>query len=154
MQNTKSETIESNTGDPFWEKAEMVFLQSIIYYVIFNYEDKDKNFKTVLELIRLAEPDKDGNSTLGRMFERWAEKDPDNIGVKQWGHFKVSASSPKMIISRVLYPWRSFCACISVMKFRKASAAGCVSSMFSASSPAIVSTGKRVAYFVLILSNR
>ena len=102
MQNTKSETIESNTGDPFWEKAEMVFLQSIIYYVIFNYEDKDKNFKTVLELIRLAEPDKDGNSTLGRMFERWAEKDPDNIGVKQWGHFKVSASSPKMMSTIIM----------------------------------------------------
>ncbi len=102
MQNTKSETIESNTGDPFWEKAEMVFLQAIIYYVLFNYEDKDKNFKTVLELIRLAEPDKDGNSTLSRMFESWAEKDPENIGVKQWGHFKVSASSPKMMSTIIM----------------------------------------------------
>lgn len=102
MQNTKSETIESNTGDPFWEKAEMVFLQSIIYYVIFNYDDKDKNFKTVLELIRLAEPDKEGNSTLSKMFERWAEKDPENIGVKQWGHFKVSASSPKMMSTIIM----------------------------------------------------
>ena len=71
MQNTKSDTIESNTGDPFWEKAEMVFLQSIIYYVLFNYDDKDKNFKTVLELIRLAVPDKEGNSTLSIMFEVW-----------------------------------------------------------------------------------
>lgn len=95
MLNTKSETIESNTGDPFWEKAEMVFLQAIIYYIIFNYEDKEKNFKTVLKLIRLAEPDKEGNSTLSRMFDVWAEKDPENIGVKQWKHFKVSASSPK-----------------------------------------------------------
>ena len=34
MQNTKSETIESNTGDPFWEKAEMVFLQSIIFVIL------------------------------------------------------------------------------------------------------------------------
>lgn len=102
MQNTKSETIESNTGDPFWEKAEMVFLQSIIYYVLFNYDDKDKNFKTVLELIRLAEPDKEGNSTLSRMFDSWAAKDPENIGVKQWGHFKVSASSPKMMSTIIM----------------------------------------------------
>lgn len=102
MQNTKSETIESNTGDPFWEKAEMVFLQSIIYYVIFNYEDKDKNFKTVLELIRLAEPDKDGNSKLSKMFDVWERKDPDNIGVKQWKHFKVSASSPKMMSTIIM----------------------------------------------------
>jgi len=102
MQNTKSETIESNTGDPFWEKAEMVFLQSIIYYVIFNYPEKDKNFKTVLELIRLAEPDKNGNSTLSNMFSKWAEKDQNNIGIKQWNHFKVSASSPKMMSTIIM----------------------------------------------------
>ena len=42
MLNTKSETIESNTGDPFWERCESMFLQSIIYYVIFNYEEKEK----------------------------------------------------------------------------------------------------------------
>ena len=102
MLNTKSETIESNTGDPFWEKAEMVFLQAIIYYIIFNYEDKEKNFKTVLKLIRLAEPDKEGNSTLSRMFDVWAEKDPENIGVKQWKHFKVSASSPKMMSTIIM----------------------------------------------------
>lgn len=102
MLNTKSETIESNTGDPFWEKAEMVFLQAIIYYIIFNYEDKDKNFKTVLQLIRLAEPDKEGNSTLSRMFDVWEKKEPDNIGVKQWKHFKVSASSPKMMSTIIM----------------------------------------------------
>lgn len=102
MLNTKSETIESNTGDPFWEKAEMVFLQAIMYYVIFNYEDKDKNFKTILELIRLAEPDKDGKSELGKLFDRWAVKDPDNIGIKQWNHFKVSASSPKMMSTIIM----------------------------------------------------
>lgn len=102
MLNTKSETIESNTGDPFWEKAEMVFLQAIIYYIIFNYDDKDKNFKTVLELIRYAEPDKDGNSKLGNMFKVWEEKDPENIGIKQWKHFKVSASSPKMMSTIIM----------------------------------------------------
>lgn len=74
MLNTKSETIESNTGDPFWERCESMFLQAIIYYVIFNYDEKDRNFKTVLELIRLAEPDKDGNSTLGNMFKNGNQK--------------------------------------------------------------------------------
>ena len=80
----------------------MVFLQAIIYYIIFNYDDKEKNFKTVLKLIRLAEPDKEGNSTLSRMFDAWAEKDPENIGVKQWKHFKVSASSPKMMSTIIM----------------------------------------------------
>lgn len=102
MQNTKSETIESNTGDPFWEKSEMLFLQAIIYFIIFNYDDKDKNFKTVLQLIRLAEPDKEGKSQLGNMFAKWESEDPNNIGVKQWKHFKVSASSPKMMSTIIM----------------------------------------------------
>lgn len=102
MLNTKSETIESNTGDPFWERCESMFLQAIIYYVIFNYDEKDRNFKTVLELIRLAEPDKEGNSTLGNMFKAWESKDPDNIGIKQWKHFKVSASSTKMMSTIII----------------------------------------------------
>lgn len=102
MLNTKSETIESTTGDPFWEKSEALFLQAIIYYIIFNYEDKDKNFKTVLELIRYAEPDKDGNSRLGDMFKVWETKDPHNIGIKQWKHFKVSASSTKMMSTIIM----------------------------------------------------
>lgn len=102
MLNTKSETIESNTGDPFWERCEQMFLQAIIYYVIFNYDEQDRNFKTVLELIRLAEPDKDGHSTLGNMFQKWESEDPDNIGIKQWKHFKVSASSTKMMSTIII----------------------------------------------------
>lgn len=102
MANTKSETIESNSGDPFWEKAEMVFLQAIFYYVIFNYELKDRNFKTILELIRLGEPDKEGNSELRMMFDAWEQKDPDNIGIKQWKHFVVSAKSPKMMSTIIM----------------------------------------------------
>ena len=102
MLNTKSETIESNTGDPFWEICESMLLQAVIYYVIFNYDEKDRNFKTVLELIRLAEPDKEGNSTLGNMFKAWESKDPDNIGIKQWKHFKVSASSTKMMSTIII----------------------------------------------------
>lgn len=102
MLNTKSDTIDSNTGDPFWERCESMFLQSIIYYVIFNYPESDRNFKTVLELIRQAEPDKDGNSTLGNMFRAWEIKDPDNIGIKQWKHFKVSASSTKMMSTIII----------------------------------------------------
>lgn len=95
MENTKSATIESNTGDPFWEKAEMVFLQAIFYYVIFNYPKEDRNFRTVLSLIREAQPDDKGNSALRQKFENWKLRDPNNIGVKQWEHFFISAKTPK-----------------------------------------------------------
>lgn len=102
MENTKSETIESNTGDPFWEKAEMVFLQTIFYYVIFNCPLKDRNFRTILSLIRQGEPDDEGNCELVNKFDEWKQRDPNNIGVKQWQHFIVSARSPKMMSTIVM----------------------------------------------------
>lgn len=102
MENTKSETIESNTGDPFWEKAEMVFLQALFYYVIFNYPIEERNFRKIMELIRKGEPDKEGNSELRNLFDEWESRDPNNIGIKQWKHFVVSAKSPKMMSTIIM----------------------------------------------------
>ena len=102
MANTKSDTIDSNTGDPFWEKAEMVFLQALFYYVFFCKPKNEQNMETVLELIRMGEPDQKGISGLNRIFDEWAARDPNNIGVKQWKHFQVSAKSPKMMSTIIM----------------------------------------------------
>ena len=102
MENTKSETIESNSGDPFWEKAEMVFLQAIFYYLIFNYPIKERNFRTILSLIRQGVPDSEGECELVNKFNEWKLRDPNNIGVKQWEHFIISARSPKMMSTIVM----------------------------------------------------
>ena len=102
MANTKSENIESTSGDPFWEKAEMIFLQSLFYYTIRHYEKRHQNFTTILKLIRLSEPDNTGMSELDRLFKRWELKEPDAIGVKQYKHFKVAASSPKMMSTIIM----------------------------------------------------
>lgn len=102
MTNTKSDTIDSNTGDPFWEKAEMVFLQALFYYVFFCKPKKEQNMETVLELIRMGEPDQKGISRLNHIFDEWAARDPNNIGVKQWKHFQVSAKSPKMMSTIIM----------------------------------------------------
>ncbi|WP_276815057.1 VirD4-like conjugal transfer protein, CD1115 family [Faecalibaculum rodentium] len=102
MANTKSDTIDSNTGDPFWEKAEMVFLQALFYYVFFCKPKNEQNMETVLELIRMGEPDQKGISRLNHIFDEWAARDPNNIGVKQWKHFQVSAKSPKMMSTIIM----------------------------------------------------
>lgn len=102
MANTKSDTIDSNTGDPFWEKAEMVFLQALFYYVFFCKPKNEQNMETVLELIRMGEPDQKGISGLNRIFDEWAARDPNNIGVKQWKHFQISAKSPKMMSTIIM----------------------------------------------------
>lgn len=102
MNATKSETIETSSGDPFWEKAEMVLLQALFYYVIFRCPEEERNMKKVLELIRLGEIDQKGHSLLGDKFNEWEQVDPENIGIKQWKHFMVSAKTPKTMSTIIM----------------------------------------------------
>lgn len=107
FKNTKGD-IDSTTGDPFWEKAEMIFLQALFYYVLLSgkYKKEDRNFKSVLELIELAKADEKGESELKGKFDAWeaelAEKGTSNIGIKQWKLFQTSAGSPKTMSTIVL----------------------------------------------------
>ncbi len=100
--NTKVEGIDSTTGDPFWQKAEMLYLQAIFYYIIRRYDKRQRNFTNVLRLIRLSNPDGTGVSELDRLFTKWEKEEPDAIGVKQYKHFKVAASAPKMMSTIIM----------------------------------------------------
>lgn len=79
MANTKSENIENTSGDPFWEKAEMIFLQALFYYVIRHYDKRHQNFTAVLNLIRLSNPDHTGVSALDKLFDNWAKTEPNAV---------------------------------------------------------------------------
>lgn len=105
MKNTKSDMIDTQTGDPFWEKSEMLFLQSLFYYVLEEYKNQPQkqNFTTVLELIRYAAPNSSGTSKLDELFEIFANKyGLNHIAVKQYKHFKVSAESKKMMSTIIM----------------------------------------------------
>lgn len=102
MSNTKSENIQNTSGDPFWEKAEMIYLQSLFYYTLRHYDKAHQNFTTILNLIRLSNPDSNGVSNLDRLFDNWAKEEPEAIGVKQYKHFKVAASAPKMMSTIIM----------------------------------------------------
>ncbi len=102
MANTKSENIQNTSGDPFWEKAEMIYLQALFYYTLRHYDKAHQNFTTVLNLIRLSNPDSTGVSNLDRLFDSWAKDEPEAIGVKQYKHFKVAASAPKMMSTIIM----------------------------------------------------
>lgn len=80
----------------------MIFLQSLFYYTIRHYDKAHQNFKTILRLIRLSNPDNTGISELDRLFSKWEETEPDSIGVKQYKHFKVAANSPKMMSTIIM----------------------------------------------------
>ena len=102
MLNTKVETIDNTSGDPFWNKAEMLYLQALFYYTLRHYDKRHQNFTTILKLIRLSSPDNTGVSALDRLFDEWAKNEPDAIGVKQYKHFKVAASAPKMMSTIIM----------------------------------------------------
>ena len=75
MVNTKSENIENTSGDPFWEKSEMIYLQALFYYTIRHYDKPHQNFSTILKLIRLSNPDSTGVSPLDKLFDNWAREE-------------------------------------------------------------------------------
>ena len=100
--NTKVEGIDSTTGDPFWIKAEMIYLQALFYYVIRHYDKRHQNFTTILKLIRLSSPNGNGVSELDELFFEWEKIEPDAIGVKQYKHFKVAAGTPKMMSTIIM----------------------------------------------------
>ena len=80
----------------------MIYLQAIFYYVIRHYDKRHQNFTTVLNLIRQSNPDSTGVSQLDKLFKDWESKEPDSIGVKQYKHFKVAASVPKMMSTIIM----------------------------------------------------
>lgn len=87
---TQSTTIKNNSADPFWEKAEMVFLQAVTYYMLFRLPENEHTFSTLLSLIRKATPDENDKCELDKLFAQWKVIEPNHVGVKQYDHFKTA----------------------------------------------------------------
>lgn len=63
--------------DPFWEKAEGLFLQAIFYYVWLEVKPSMRNFDTVLMLLSEAEVKQPGNpSTLDKRMKHLEDNNP------------------------------------------------------------------------------
>lgn len=105
IKNTKSSEIDTQTGDPFWEKAEILLLQSLFYYILEEHKDDPlrKNIPEVLNLMRKAMPNESGISELDILFEDFAHKyGEEHIAVKQWLHFKAAQGAKKMIATIIM----------------------------------------------------
>lgn len=71
--NTTPKNAQQN--DPFWEKAETLYLQALFYYVWLECPPEERNFRTVLKLLNEAEIKQDGSpSDLDRRFRRLERK--------------------------------------------------------------------------------
>ena len=103
-------------SDPFWDKAERLFLQSIFFFTCDGFIPEQRNMNTVLQLIamlQIAEDEDNYDSDLdyfAAIFER--KYGSDHIGVQQWKEFRQKASgktAKSIVISAVarLAPFRT-----------------------------------------------
>lgn len=103
-------------SDPFWDKAERLFLQAIFFFTTDGFVEAERNMTTVFKLIgmlEIAEEEDTRNSDLdifARIFE--AEHGEDHIGVQQYKEFRSKASgktAKSIVISAIarLAPFRT-----------------------------------------------
>ena len=81
-------------GDPFWEKSETALLQALCFYLIKYCPEHQRNFTSVMKLLRAAEVDENDaskKSKLDRIFDEVAVRDPNSIALKQYLTFKMGA---------------------------------------------------------------
>lgn len=103
-------------SDPFWDKAERLFLQAVFFFTAVGFPPEEQNMNTVLELIgmlQIAEEEDDMNSDLDIYARLFAERfGRDHIGVQQYREFREKASgktAKSIVISAVarLAPFRT-----------------------------------------------
>lgn len=95
-------------SDPFWDKAERLFLQAIFFFVVEGFDAEESNMNTVMELIRMLkiEEEQDNlNSDLDIFCDCFAKKYGEgHIGVQQYREFREKASgktAKSIVISAV-----------------------------------------------------
>lgn len=103
-------------SDPFWDKAERLFLQAIFFFTTDGFVEAERNMNTVFKLIgmlEIAEEEDTRNSDLDVFAALFAEKFGENhIGVQQYKEFRSKASgktAKSIVISAVarLAPFRT-----------------------------------------------
>lgn len=100
IKNTNSET--ATGGDGFWEKSETALLQAIIFYILEEGLEAEKNFSTVMQLLLMAEVKEENEnhvSDLDKLFNKLRKKNPEHIAIKQYDTFKLAgAKTAKSIL--------------------------------------------------------
>lgn len=107
---------KKNSSDPFWDKAERLFLQAIFFFTCDGFVPEEQNMNTVLDLIgmlQLAEDEDNFDSDLDFFAQLFKEEHgDDHIGVQQFKEFREKASgktAKSIVISAVarLAPFRT-----------------------------------------------
>jgi len=92
MINTKGEG--SHSGEDFWVKAERLLYCALIAYIVFELEEKDRNFGTLVDMIdnsQVSEEDESYKNIIDIMFEELEERKKDCFAVRQYKKYKLAA---------------------------------------------------------------
>jgi type IV secretion system protein VirD4 len=78
----------ANKSDPFWEKAESLYLQALFYYVWMELPKEEQNFNSLLKLLDMAEVNEGGKKSkldeLMAQLELKSELGENHPAVKQY----------------------------------------------------------------------
>ena len=105
-----------SSSDPFWEKAESMYLQAIFYYIWLECpieQDLDRNtgemvtlernFKSVLKLLDEAKVDLRTKKTYFELrLEKLREKKPNHVACRTYDRMKVAAKAEETVASIIL----------------------------------------------------
>lgn len=95
-------------SDPFWDKAEKLFLQAVFFFACDGFVPEERNMNTVLNLIKMLKIEEEEDmrdSDLDYFAEIFKESHgADHIGVQQYEEFREKASgktAKSIVISAV-----------------------------------------------------
>ena len=91
MTNTKG---EGQGGDPFWDKAELLLLVSLIAYLHYEAPAEEQNFATLLEMLntmQVSEDDETYQNPVDLLFEDLGKKKPNSFAIRQYKLYKLAA---------------------------------------------------------------
>lgn len=91
----------SRPSDPFWEKAETSLIAACCFFCIEYLREEDRNFSTVMDLLRKVLSPDEKPSALDMAFASLEQRNPDSIAVKTYKVFQ-SAGGGKTAQSIVI----------------------------------------------------
>lgn len=86
---------DSKSSDPFWDTAASMLLMALILYLKYEAPPQERNFSTVMELLRAAEvreEDEEYQSPVDELFDRLEMKQPDHIAVKYYRDYRSGSA--------------------------------------------------------------
>ena len=85
----------SKSNDPFWDTAASMLLMALVFYLHYEAPDDEKNFETVMQMLRAGEVREDDDSyqsPLDELFERLEMRSPEHIAVKYYKDYRSGSA--------------------------------------------------------------